>query len=142
MTYPPPAGPSAEEPTAGGRFDGPRATPPRRVRVTAPRHTDDAGPPTTGPIGGDPGAFYIRSLIRSQLRAAIVCATAFIAVLIGVPLVFTLVPGLDAARVAGVPVSWIVLGAGLFPVLIAIAALYVRIASRNESRYRSLADDT
>ena len=32
--------------------------------------------------------------------------------------------------------------AGLFPVLIAIAALYVRTASRNESRYRSLADDT
>jgi hypothetical protein len=59
-----------------------------------------------------------------------------------VPLVFTLVPGLDAATVGGIPVSWIVLGAGLFPVLIAIAALYVRTASRNESRYRSLADDT
>jgi uncharacterized membrane protein (DUF485 family) len=141
MNYPPPSGLSAEEPTAGGRFDGPRATP-LRVRVTAPRHDDDTSRPTTGPVGGDPGAFYIRTLIRSQLRAAIVCASAFIAVLIGVPLVFTLVPGLDAVRVAGVPVSWIVLGAGLFPVLIAIAALYVRIASRNESRYRSLADDT
>jgi len=51
------------------------------------------------------------------------------------------VPGLDAASVGVVPVSWIVLGAGLFPVLIAIAALYVRTSSRNESRYRSLADD-
>ncbi|TPX02417.1 DUF485 domain-containing protein [Schumannella luteola] len=83
----------------------------------------------------------MRSLIRSQLRLAIVCAVAFIAVLIAVPLTFALVPELDAASVAGVPVSWIVLGAGLFPVLIAIAALYVRTSARNESRYRSLADD-
>lgn len=112
-----------------------------RVRVTAPRHDADASRPSTGATASDPAAFYIRSLIRSQLRAAIVCAAAFIVVLVGVPLVFTLVPGLDAARVAGIPVSWIVLGAGLFPVLIAIAAIYVRTASRNESRYRSLADD-
>lgn len=118
-----------------------RAAPPPRVRITAPRHDEDAGRPPTGVTASDPAVFYIRSLIRSQLRAAIVCATAFIVVLIAVPLVFTLVPGLDAARVAGIPVSWIVLGAGLFPVLIAIAGLYVRTASRNESRYRSLADD-
>jgi hypothetical protein len=121
--------------------DDGRAAPPPRVRVTAPRRDEDAARPPTGPTGGDPGAFYIRSLIRSQLRAAIVCAAAFVVVLVGVPLVFTLVPGLDAATVSGIPVSWIVLGAGLFPVLIAIAALYVRTASRNESRYRSLADD-
>jgi uncharacterized membrane protein (DUF485 family) len=111
------------------------------VRVTAPRRDAEATRQAAGPPGGDPGAFYIRSLISSQLRAAIVCAAAFVVVLTGVPLVFTLVPGLDAATVAGIPVSWIVLGAGLFPVLIAIAALYVRTASRNESRYRSLADD-
>ncbi|PZQ87480.1 MAG: hypothetical protein DI534_14585 [Leifsonia xyli] len=83
----------------------------------------------------------MRSLIRSQLRLAIVCALAFVAVLVAVPLVFALVPGLDAASVGVVPVSWIVLGGGLFPVLIAIAALYVRTSTRNEARYRSLADD-
>lgn len=126
----------------GAGIGDPRAAPPPRVRVTAPRQDEDTSRVTTGATGADPGAFYIRSLIRSQLRVAVVCAAAFIAVLVGVPLVFTLVPGLDAVRVAGVPVSWIVLGAGLFPVLIAIAALYVRTASRNESRYRSLADDT
>ncbi len=126
----------------GAGLDDPRAAPPPRVRVTAPRHDDDTSRVIAGATGADPGAFYIRSLIRSQLRVAVVCAAAFIVVLVGVPLVFTLVPGLDAVRVAGVPVSWIVLGAGLFPVLIAIAALYVRTASRNESRYRSLADDT
>ena len=114
--------------------------PPRRVRITAPRDEDPARPPT-GAIATDSAGLYIRSLIRSQLRLGIVCAIAFVVVLVTVPLVFALVPGLDTVDVGGVPVSWIVLGAGLFPVLIAVAALYVRTATRNEARYRSLADD-
>ncbi len=117
------------------------AGPPPRVRVTAPRRDESAGRPPAGAAGADPAGLYIRSLIRSQLRLGIVCTFAFVVVLVAVPLVFALVPGLDGASVSGVPVSWIVLGAGLFPVIITIAALYVRTASRNESRYRSLADD-
>lgn len=120
---------------------GPGPQGPPRVRVTAPRRDETTTRPIAVATGSDPGALYIRSLIRSQLRLAVVCALAFIAVLVAVPLVFALVPGLDAATVAGVPVSWIVLGAGLFPVLITIAALYVHTAGRNEARYRSLADD-
>jgi len=113
---------------------------PQRVRVTAPRR-DDGERRTVASAAGDPSALYVRTLIRSQRRLAIVCAVAFIVVLVAVPLMFVLVPTLDEANVGGVPVSWIVLGAGLFPVLITIAALYVRTASRNEARYRSLADD-
>jgi len=114
---------------------------PQRVRVTAPRRDDGVARPAPASGAGDPSALYVRTLIRSQRRLAIVCAVAFIVVLVAVPLVFVLVPSLDEATVGGVPVSWIVLGAGFFPVLIAIAALYVRTASRNEARYRSLADD-
>ncbi|RQP08904.1 MAG: hypothetical protein EAS51_13340 [Microbacteriaceae bacterium] len=112
------------------------------MRITAPPREETAGRTATGAIGTDPAGLYIRSLIRSQLRLGIVCAVAFVVVLVAVPVVFTLVPGLDAAAVGPVPVSWIVLGAGLFPVIIAVAALYVHTASRNESRYRSLADDS
>lgn len=118
-----------------------KAAPLPRVRVTAPRRDEAAGRGAGVATGEAPAALYIRSLIRSQLRLAIVCALAFVAVLVAVPLVFALVPGLDAASVGVVPVSWIVLGGGLFPVLIAIAALYVRTSTRNEARYRSLADD-
>lgn len=114
---------------------------PQRVRITAPRRDEGERRPATAPAAGDPSALYVRTLIRSQRRLAIVCAVAFIVVLVAVPLVFVLVPSLDESTVGGVPVSWIVLGAGFFPVLIAIAALYVRTASRNEARYRSLADD-
>ena len=121
---------------------GPAERPPQRVRVTAPRRDEGERRATPASAAGDPAALYVRTLIRSQRRLAIVCASAFIVILVAVPLLFTLVPELDEADIGGIPVSWIVLGAGLFPVLIAIAALYVRIASRNESRYRSLADDT
>ncbi len=122
-------------------MSGAPTPPPQRVRITAPRQDEIAGRPPTGATGADPAGLYIRSLIRSQLRLGIVCAIAFVVVLTAVPLVFSLVPGLDEATVGAVPVSWIVLGAGLFPVLIAIAALFVRTSSRNEARYRSLADD-
>ena len=121
--------------------DRPAAGRPQRVRVTAPRRDDTERRPFPGPAPGDTAALYVRTLIRSQRRLAIVCAVAFIVILVAVPLVFVLVPSLDDANIGGVPVSWIVLGAGLFPVLITIAALYVRTASRNEARYRSLADD-
>ena len=121
--------------------DRPAESRPQRVRITAPRRHESERRPTTAPAVGDTAALYVRTLIRSQRRLAIVCAVAFIVVLVAVPLVFVLVPSLDEANIGGVPVSWIVLGAGLFPVLITIAALYVRTASRNEARYRSLADD-
>lgn len=121
--------------------DRPAEGRPQRVRITAPRRDEAERRPAGGPAPGDTAALYVRTLIRSQRRLAIVCAVAFIVVLVAVPLVFVLVPSLDEANVGGVPVSWIVLGAGLFPVLITVAALYVRTASRNEARYRSLADD-
>jgi putative solute:sodium symporter small subunit len=114
---------------------------PQRVRITAPRRDEADRRPAAASGAGDPSALYVRTLIRSQRRLAIVCAVAFIVVLVAVPLAFVLVPSLDDSTVGGIPVSWIVLGAGFFPVLIAIAALYVRTASRNEARYRSLADD-
>ncbi|WP_167050674.1 DUF485 domain-containing protein [Salinibacterium sp. ZJ77] len=114
---------------------------PTRVRVTAPRAGTEPPVPAPTTEASDPSALYIRSLIRSQRRLGIVCAVAFGVVLMAVPTVFTLLPWLDEARVGAVPASWIVLGAGLFPVILAIAALYERAANRNEARYRSLADD-
>lgn len=117
--------------------DAPR---PPRVRVTAPRAGSETQRPAS-PESGDPAALYIRSLIRSQRRLAIVCAVAFVVILVLVPVLLGSLSWLGEARVGGVPVSWLVLGAGMFPVLLAIAWLYERAASRNESRYRSLAED-
>ena len=118
-----------------------------RVRVTAPRagsaaasarpalHADIDEP--TSDIAG----VYVRSLIRSQLRLAIVFAVGFVVATAVFVLAIAFVPELDATFVFGVPVSWLLLGIGVYPLAITIGGLYVRAASRNEARYRSLTED-
>jgi hypothetical protein len=157
------AGPRAATPPAAGV--------PARVRVTAPRPAATRGligmPESTYVTGGasatsagaaagehdatdathathatDVAGVYVRSLIRSQLHLALVCAGGF--VVATTLFVFGIVwaPTLDDTFLAGVPVSWLLLAVGVYPLALTIAALYVRAATRNESRYRSLADDT
>lgn len=87
------------------------------------------------------GAVYVRSLIRSQLRLAIVCAVGFVVATTVFAIGVALLPAIDEALIAGVPVSWLLLGLGVYPLAITVAALYVRAATRNEARYRSLAED-
>jgi uncharacterized membrane protein (DUF485 family) len=120
--------------------------PPTRVRVTAPRA---AGPAASvrpsiarGPVDAtsDVEAMYVRSLIRSQLRLAIVCAAGFVVATVVFVVGIAVLPALDETFVAGVPVSWLLLGLGVYPLAISVAALYVRAAQRNEARYRSLAE--
>ncbi|MCD2441194.1 DUF485 domain-containing protein [Agromyces sp. SYSU K20354] len=90
---------------------------------------------------GDIAAVYVRSLIRSQLRLAVTVAIGFAVATVLFVLAIAFVPGLDDAYLAGVPVSWVLLGAGVYPLAITVGALYLRAAGRNEARYRSLAED-
>ena len=129
--------------------------PPVRVRVTAPRTGEAAASarPATGPTravtGAGPGSgtgaptsdiqgVYVRSLIRSQLRIGLVFAAGFAVATALFALALAFTPTLDATFVGGVPVSWLLLAVGVYPLALTVAALYVRAASRNESRYRSL----
>ena len=82
----------------------------------------------------------MRSLIRSQLRLAIVCAAGFVVATVVFVVGIAVLPALDETYVAGVPVSWLLLGLGVYPLAISVAALSVRAAQRNEVRYRSLAE--
>jgi uncharacterized membrane protein (DUF485 family) len=81
---------------------------------------------------------YVRSLIRSQLRIALVFAAGFAVATALFALALAFTPTLDGTLVGGVPVSWLLLAVGVYPLALTVAALYVRAASRNESRYRSL----
>ena len=130
-----------------------------RVRVTAPRSFHPGGPATAGSLTAgaaagrtavetreaaeesDAGQVFIRSLIRSQLRLGIVVAAGFLLILLAFALLLGLVPGLAELRIAGLPFDWVLLGAGIYPVIGLSAWLYVRTAARNESRYRDLAGD-
>lgn len=115
MTAPRPGSAAASErPTAGGHADAP-----------------------TSDIAG----VYVRSLIRSQLRIAVVFAIGFASATALFVLAIALVPELDVTFVFGVPLSWLLLGAGVYPLAITVGALYLRAATRNESRYRSLTEE-
>ena len=120
-----------------------------RVRVTAP-HTSVRTPVRTGQRppesreaaqDSEVGQVFVRSLIRSQLRLALVVAGGFLLILAAFPLTLVVVPGLADARIAGIPFGWLLLGAGIYPVIGLGAWLYVRTAARNEARYRDLAGE-
>ena len=113
-----------------------------RVRVTAPAAAARAvqESPETAPES-EVGQVFVRSLIRSQLRLALVVAGGFLVILAAFPALLALVPGLAETRLAGVPFGWILLGAGIYPVIGLAAWLYIRTAARNEARYRDLAGD-
>ncbi|MRG59248.1 hypothetical protein GE115_05100 [Agromyces sp. CFH 90414] len=115
--------------------------PPARVRVTAPR-PGAASVARAGarPASSDVQAVYLRSLIRSQLRLGLVCAAGFVFATTLFVAAIVLTPALDEAFVAGVPVSWLLIGFGIYPLGLTIGGLYVRAASRNEARYRSLVE--
>jgi hypothetical protein len=122
-----------------------------RVRVTAPRVSAPASTALPAPRSAadsreaaeesDAGQVFVRSLIRSQLRLGLVVAGGFLLILIGIRLMLGLVPGLAESKIAGLPFDWVLLGAGIYPVIGLGAWLYVRTAARNEVRYRDLVGD-
>ncbi|MEU2660392.1 hypothetical protein ABZ615_34365 [Streptomyces sp. NPDC007325] len=78
------------------------------------------------------GHTYVRSLMRSQLRAALTALGA-LALLVGtLPLVLAL-PAPEA-------LVWAALGVGVYPVVWAVARWYVRRAERNERDFTGLVE--
>jgi hypothetical protein len=118
----------------------------QRVRVVAPR---SAAPQ---PPGGytfshelaeqsEIGELFVRSLVRSQLRLAVVVAAGFGLILLGVAVLIALVPVTATLTIATIPLPWLLLGIGIYPVILACAALYNRAAARNERKFRELTAD-
>ena len=127
-----------------------------RVRVTAPRSVKaDSTTPGSAVLPAvrsaadsrdaaeesDAGQVFVRSLIHSQLRLAVVVAVGFLLILVAFPLMLGLVPGLAESTIVGLPFDWVLLGAGIYPVIGLSAWLYIRTAARNEARYRDLVGD-
>jgi len=110
------------------------------VRVTAPRSDARGVPASPGP--GDPSSVYVRSLIRSQLRIALLAAGTFGGVLLGIAVALAFVTEVREFTVAGIPLAWFVLGVGVYPLVLLVAGVVVRAAERNEARYRSLSEDS
>lgn len=113
-----------------------------RVRVTAPRSAPRPARETREAAEeSEVGQVFVRSLIRSQLRLALVVAIGFMLILCAFPLLLAAVPGLAGTLVLGIPFDWLLLGTGIYPVIGLSAWLFIRTAARNEARYRDLAGD-
>jgi len=110
----------------------------RRVVVTGPpRRTRRASgyyrPRTEIAEQTTLGHTYVRSLMRSQLRAAL-SVFAVLVLLVGpLPLLF--------ATIKNAGLQWAVLGFCLYPPLVLLALWYVRRAERNERDFVRLVED-
>lgn len=117
-----------------------------RVRITAPRTQNPpiAGSATVSQEVAEQsavGEVMVQSLIRSQLRLALVVTAGFLAALFLCWALVTWLPMFADWRILGVPAPWLLLGAGMYPVIGACAGLYVRAAAKNEQRYRDLVNE-
>ncbi len=82
----------------------------------------------------------MRSLLRTQLRLGL-GVTGLLAATVGMlPVLFALVPASRTATIAGVPLPWLLLGAGVYPWLVGLGWWYIRRAERNEQVFSDLVD--
>lgn len=116
--------------------------PPPRVRITsaAQRTTPHQGVEAAREIDAQTpvGEVYMRSLMRSQLRLAAVVIAVLVATLGMIPLTMAVWPSLRSAELSGVPLYWLALGVGVYPLLLGLGWFYVRQAERNEQDFTEL----
>jgi hypothetical protein len=86
------------------------------------------------------GEVLLRSLIRVQLALAVRVFAVFGSLLLGLPALFASQPGLAHYRVFGIPLPWVLLGGGVYPLLALMGLLYVRQAERHEREFVELVD--
>ena len=68
---------------------------------------------------------FLRGLMKRQLRLSVSCASAFLLLLFGLPLLNYFAPEFMARRVGGFTLSWLVLGVLVFPYVWIIARLFI-----------------
>ena len=121
----------SEPPLPRVRVTSPRATATRRRRVTGASEID---------AQTDLGEVYMSSLLRSQLRLALLVLAALAVLVAGLPFLFTVAPALVDVHVVGVPLPWLLLAGGVYPFLLLLGWLYVRAAERNERDFAEVVE--
>lgn len=114
--------------------------PPQRVRVTGPRSGRSKPMSAASHINAQTelGELYMRALVRSQLRLALGTA-ALLGLTVGMlPLAFFFFRDLADTPILGIPVAWLLLGVGVYPVLLALGWFYLRRAEHNEAAFDDL----
>jgi len=86
------------------------------------------------------GRLLVRALTRAQLGLSLMCLAFAVAVIASLPVVMALLPAARKVTVVGLPLTLVILGAGIFPVLMAVGWFYNRQASQLEARFIDLVD--
>ena len=86
------------------------------------------------------GRLLVRSLTRAQLGLSLMCLALAVAVIASLPMIMALLPGAAKITVDGLPLTLVVLGAGIFPMLMAVGWFYNRQARQLEARFIELVD--
>ena len=90
-------------------------------------HVPDSPSPNVHTPGADIHTdAFLHSLMRRQLRLSIACAGTFLVALFGLPLVNYFFPELMGTRILGFTLSWLILGVLFFPLVWAIAWVFIR----------------
>ncbi len=84
---------------------------------------------------------FLSGLMRRQLRLSAACASAFLLLLLGMPLANYLFPELMATRVGGFTLSWLVLGVLVFPYVWIIARWFIVKSMALEAAEIGLAEE-
>ena len=83
----------------------------------------------------------LSSLMRAQLGATVAVLVPAAALLCLYPLLAVLLPSLGHAEVGGLPLTFIVLGGGIYPPLVLLGFWYRRRADRVEQRFTELLEE-
>lgn len=83
-------------------------------------------------LAADFDAVAARRIHRRQRRLALLSMGALALLVLGLPLLLAALPALGRVRLADVPVSWLLLGAAPYPLLLLLARTHLRAAERAE----------
>jgi hypothetical protein len=84
------------------------------------------------------GRELLTSLMRAQVGVSLAILIPALALLAIYPLLAVLIPSLASFTVAGLPLTLIILGGGIYPPLVILGFWYVRRAERLEQRFVEL----
>ena len=112
---------------------------PQRVRVTGPPRRPHTGQRPIDIEAESPlSEVYLDSLLAAQLRLAGRTLLVLALTVGSLPLVFFVVPDLAEVSPFGLPLSWLLLGVGVYPVLLLLGWRFVVRAERNERDFVDL----
>jgi hypothetical protein len=116
----------------------------KRVRVTSPHQgaTRRRQVGVTHEIDAQTGVgeVFVRSLVATQVRLALLVLGTVAVLIGGLPALFWLAPGLREVQALGIPLPWLLLGGLVYPAMVTLGWFYVRQAERVEREFSDLVE--